>query len=40
MQVGFPGKSACYYVPAYRYPGGWRLEMPPEGDPDEPYWTH
>ena len=33
VQVGFSGKSACYYIPAYRYPGGWRLEMPPEGDP-------
>ena len=33
VQVGFPGKSASYYIPAYHYSGEWRLEMPPEGDP-------
>jgi len=33
VQVGFPGKSAYYYVAAYHYPVGWSLEMPPEGDP-------
>jgi hypothetical protein len=33
VQVGFAGKSAYYYIPAYHYRGGWRLEMPPEGDP-------
>jgi hypothetical protein len=33
VQVGFPGKSAYYYIPAYHFPEGWRLEMPPEGDP-------
>ena len=33
VKVGFPGKSACYYIPAYHYLGRWHLEMPPEGDP-------
>jgi hypothetical protein len=33
VQVGFPGKSAYYYVSAYHYAAGWRLEMPPDGDP-------
>ena len=33
VQIGFPGKSACYYIPAYHFPEGWRMEMPPDGDP-------
>jgi hypothetical protein len=33
VQVGFPGRSSFYFVPTYHYPSGWRLEMPPEGDP-------
>jgi hypothetical protein len=33
VQVGFPGRAAYYYISAYHYPGGWRLDMPPEGDP-------
>jgi hypothetical protein len=33
VQVGFPGKSGYYYISAYHFPEGWRLEMPPEGDP-------
>ena len=33
VQVGFPGKSAYYYVAAYHFPEGWRLEMQSAGDP-------
>jgi hypothetical protein len=33
VQVGFPGNPAYYYIPAYHFVEGWRLEMPPEGDP-------
>jgi hypothetical protein len=33
VQIGFPGKPAYYCIPVYQYPEGWRLEMPPPGDP-------
>lgn len=37
VQIGFPGTSACYYTPFFHYPDGWRMELPPEGDPRHPF---